>query len=418
MLITVIMSLEPGLPIVDETMSEISVVYVDDYRELCELTAEGLEQANGRLTVETTTEPSIVADRLGEFDCIVADYDMPETDGIELLRRVRTVSEEIPFILYTGKGDEDIASEAISLGVTDYLAKRGGPERFVRLAHRIESIVDARRASAEAAATRTKARTAVEREQRRLRALLEHSSTVTCVLDESGRFRYLSPAIEDVTGFAPQELQGEPAFDYIHDDDRERAERAFSRLLDAPGETHTVEIRVGTRNGGQRHAEFRGTNHLEDPAVEGIVVNARDITERKRIDRRLRRERELIERLFEVTPAPLLLMDGDGRIRRLNDRATEVFDTERSTLQGHAPEESSVSFRGENGETIVDGEDLWEVVSHAKRAVHGAECEVSLPSGDYRLEVSAAPLPETGERFVVVAVETVQPAEAGADGNT
>ena len=138
------MSIEPGLPSADETMSEISVVYVDDYRELCELTAEGLEEANSRLTVETTTEPSVVADRLGEFDCIVADYDMPETDGIELLRRVRTVSEEIPFILYTGKGDEDIASEAISLGVTDYLAKRGGPERFVRLAHRIENIVDAR----------------------------------------------------------------------------------------------------------------------------------------------------------------------------------------------------------------------------------------------------------------------------------
>ncbi|PSQ36750.1 hybrid sensor histidine kinase/response regulator, partial [Halobacteriales archaeon QS_9_70_65] len=95
------MSLEPGLPTVDGTTSEISVVYVDDYRELCELTAEGLEQANSRLTVETTTEPSIVADRLEEFDCIVADYDMPETDGIELLRRVRTVSEEIPFILYT-----------------------------------------------------------------------------------------------------------------------------------------------------------------------------------------------------------------------------------------------------------------------------------------------------------------------------
>ncbi len=391
-------------------------MYVDDYGELCELTAEGLEEASDRLAVETTTEPSVVVDRLGEFDCVVADYDMPETDGIELLRRVRRVSEDLPFILYTGKGDEDVASEAISLGVTDYLAKRGGPERFVRLAHRIESVVDARRASAEAAATRTKARTAVAREQRRLQALLEHSPAVTCVLDGSGRFGYLSPAIEDVTGFTPEELQGELAFDYIHADDRERAEQAFSRLLDAPGETHTVDVRVAARDGSWRHTELRGTNHLEDPAVEGIIINARDVTRRKRIDRRLRRERELIERLFEVTPAPLLLLDGDGRVRRMNDRATEVFDAERSTMQGHLPEESSVSFRAANGTTIADGEDLWEVVSHAKRAVHGAECEVSLPGGDYRLEVSAAPLPETDERLVVAAVEAVRPATS-ADGN-
>jgi PAS domain S-box-containing protein len=402
------MSSESGLPEKEQRREEISVVYVDDYEELCELTAEGLEEASDRLAVETTTEPSAVTDRIEAVDCVVADYAMPDMDGLELLRRVRVRSEELPFILYTGKGDEAVASEAISLGVTDYLAKRGGPERFVRLAHRIENVVDARRAADEAEKTRTKARTAIERERTRLRALLEYSPTVTGVLDGTGRFEFLSPSIEEITGYTPRELRGEVAFEYVHEDDRERAERAFARVLESPRTTLSVEVRFREQSGGWRHVEVRGTNHLENPAVEGVIINARDLTERKRTDERLRRERDLTERVFEVTPSPLLLMDEDGHIRRMNDRAAEVFGMERSALQGHAPSESSVSFRNASGEEIVDAENLWEVVSHANRTVHDAECEVSLPSGDYELEVSAAPLPEVDEGFVVVAVETAE----------
>jgi PAS domain S-box-containing protein len=412
------MSMKPSPPETGTRPESISVIYVDDYEELCELTAEGLDDASDRLEVETTTDPTAVPGRLDEFDCVVADYAMPEMDGLELLRRVRVTTEELPFILYTGKGDENVASDAISLGVTDYLAKTGGPERFVRLAHRVENVVEARRASAQANQARQRARAAIERERGRLRALLEYSPTVTGVLDGSGRFQFLSPSVEDVTGFQPQELRGETAFEYIHEDDRERAERAFERVIQERGRSLSVEIRFREREGGWRHIEVRGTNHLENPDVEGVILNGQDVTGRKRTQGQLRRERTLTQRVFEVAPSPLLLLGEEGRIRRVNDRATEVFDADRATLQGHRPAESSVTFRNDRGEDFAAGEDLWELVSHARRSVQDAECVAALPGGDYRLQVSAAPIEGTDERYVVVAVEDAEPLPSTDDENT
>jgi len=410
--------MKPSPPQTGTRQEAISVVYVDDYQELCELTAEGLEESSDRLEVETTTDPEAVLDRLDEFDCVVADYAMPEMDGLELLRRVRVTTEELPFILYTGKGDENVASEAISLGVTDYLAKTGGPERFVRLAHRVENVVEARRASDQAKQARQRARGAIERERGRLHALLEYSATITGILDASGRFQFLSPSIEDVTGFSPEQLRNETAFEYIHEEDRERAEQAFTQVLQEPGRTLTVELRFRQRDGGWRHVEVRGTNHLENPDVEGVIVNARDVTDRKRTEGQLRRERTLTQRVFEVAPNPLLLLDGEGRIRRVNDRATDVFEADRSTLQGHRPAESSVTFRNERGDDVAAGEDLWAVVSHARRSIQDAECVAALPSGDYRLQVSAAPISGTDNRYVVVAVEDAKPLASSGDNNT
>jgi PAS domain S-box-containing protein len=412
------MSMKPTPPETGPRQETISVAYVDDYQELCELTAEGLEESSDRLEVETTTDPESVLDRLEEFDCVVADYAMPEMDGLELLRRIRVTTEELPFILYTGKGDENVASEAISLGVTDYLAKTGGPEQFVRLAHRVENVVEARRASAQADQARQRARAAIERERGRLHALLEYSPTVTGVIDESGQFRFLSPSIEDVTGFSPEQLRDETAFEYIHPDDRERAERAFMQVIQEPGRTLTVELRFRRRDGGWRHVEVRGTNHLENPDVEGVIVNARDVTDRKRTEGQLRRERTLTQRVFEVAPNPLLLLDDTGRITRVNDRTTDVFESGRSTLQGHRLAESSVTFRNESGGEVAAGEDLWAVVSHARGSIQDAECVAALPSGDYRLQVSAAPISGVDDRYVVVAVEDAKPLASSGDTKT
>lgn len=75
------------------------------------------------------------------FDCIVSDYRMPGMDGLELLDAVRDAGRELPFILLTGGGNEQIASEAITAGVTDYLTKGDGEEQFAMLANRIDNAV-------------------------------------------------------------------------------------------------------------------------------------------------------------------------------------------------------------------------------------------------------------------------------------
>ncbi|MFC6772456.1 response regulator, partial [Halorubrum pallidum] len=100
--------------------------------------------------VETVTraDPADALAVVGEerVDCVVSDYNMPGIDGLELLEAVRSVEPGIPFVLFTGRGSEEIASEAVSAGVTDYLQKGIGRDRYEMLANSVENALDRRRA--------------------------------------------------------------------------------------------------------------------------------------------------------------------------------------------------------------------------------------------------------------------------------
>ncbi|MFB6219086.1 MAG: PAS domain-containing protein [Halobacteriaceae archaeon] len=129
----------------------IHVLHVDDEPDFGDLVATFLEREDDRFEVETVTSASDGLARLGEtsFDCIVSDYDMPRQNGIEFLEAVREDHPTIPFILFTGKGSEEIASEAISAGVSDYLQKGSGTERYSLLANRIDNLVAQYRAESQ-----------------------------------------------------------------------------------------------------------------------------------------------------------------------------------------------------------------------------------------------------------------------------
>lgn len=122
----------------------IRVLHADDESSFVEMAATFLEREDDRFVVETVASASEGVERLDEtiFDCVVSDYEMPGRNGIEFLRVVREKYPELPFILYTGKGSETVASEAISAGVTEYLQKQSGTEQYELLAHRINNAVD------------------------------------------------------------------------------------------------------------------------------------------------------------------------------------------------------------------------------------------------------------------------------------
>ena len=110
----------------------IRVLHVDDEPNFADTAAAFLERENDRFTIETAHSANDGLDRLTttDFDCIVSDYDIPDQNGIELLETVRTEYPDLPFILFTGKGSEEVASDAISAGVTDYLQKESGTDQY------------------------------------------------------------------------------------------------------------------------------------------------------------------------------------------------------------------------------------------------------------------------------------------------
>lgn len=128
--------------IVDDP-DKIRVLLVDDDQDFVTLASTLLETENERIQTVTQTDPQDAIRRLdfAEIDCIVSDYRMPNIDGIEFLEAVRSEFPDLPFIMFTGNGGEDIAQRAITAGVNDYIVKDGSPEQYSLSANRIENLV-------------------------------------------------------------------------------------------------------------------------------------------------------------------------------------------------------------------------------------------------------------------------------------
>ena len=136
-----------------EQERDVRVLHVDDDGDLAAIASDYLERESDRLSVTTATDPERALERVRSepFDCVVSDYQMPEMSGFQLLEAVRAENPDLPFILFTGKGSEEVASEAVSAGVTDYLQKETGTEQYAVLANRVENAVAAARAEERAA---------------------------------------------------------------------------------------------------------------------------------------------------------------------------------------------------------------------------------------------------------------------------
>ncbi|WP_306055211.1 bacterio-opsin activator domain-containing protein [Natronococcus wangiae] len=132
-------------------VESITVLVVDNEPGYAELVGAMLERERESIVAVAATD---AAEALGirakrDVDCIVSDYEMPEMTGFELLERVREREPKLPFVLFTGRGSEELASEAIAAGVTQYLQKGNGTEQYALLANQITNAVSQYRAETE-----------------------------------------------------------------------------------------------------------------------------------------------------------------------------------------------------------------------------------------------------------------------------
>jgi len=127
----------------------------------------------------------------------------------------------------------------------------------------------------------------VRSREERFRALVQDSSDVVSIIDRAGRTRYVSPAIEHLTGLRPDEFMAAEYQRWLHTDDHADAAQVFEQSLADPGGEHRVELRLWHANGDLRWMEVTLRNLLDNPAVDGLVATYRDVTERRAIQERL-----------------------------------------------------------------------------------------------------------------------------------
>ncbi|CAN5856918.1 N/A [soil metagenome] len=131
------------------------------------------------------------------------------------------------------------------------------------------------------------AETAVRQNEARFRSLVQHSSDVIIVTRRDGKMRFVSPSANRVFGYDPSEMVGRPIATLLHPDDRDRATTLFEHAARSPGVTGPVEWRFRQPDGSWLSTEILATNLTADPTVRGIVLNTRDVSERKRLEEQL-----------------------------------------------------------------------------------------------------------------------------------
>ena len=249
----------------------IRVFHVDDEPDFAEMTAVYLKREDDRFEVETETSVSEGVARLtdGTFDCVVSDYDMPDQNGIEFLKSVREECPDLPFILYTGKGSEAVASDAISAGVTDYLQKESGVSQYAVLANRIINAVANHRAQAELA----------DREQR-LNLFFEQSPLGVIEWDERFNCVRVNDAAEEILKYSPEDLVGHSWQKIVPESDKQTVETVVSDLLENRGGYRSLNENV--RKDGERIV-CEWHNHVvtsDEGDVVAIFSQFKNVTER------------------------------------------------------------------------------------------------------------------------------------------
>ena len=178
---------------------------------------------------------------------------------------------------------------------------------------------------------RKQAEEALRRKEEYFRSLIENSLDSIVIVDGKGTVRYTSPSHQRLLGYEPEERIGGSLLEHIHPDDAQRVADAFAQLLRDPGGTLCVETRARRKDGSWRVIEAIGTNLLDHPAVEGVVVNLRDITEHKEVNEALR-ESEVRYRLLAANVSDLIT------VTDLNLRPTYVSPSV-TRLVGYSVEE-------------------------------------------------------------------------------
>ena len=153
--------------------------------------------------------------------------------------------------------------------------------------------------------------------------LVNYSSDILVLIDKNGEQKFISPSAEKITGYTVGELQ-RPFAEIIHPEDLHQVERGFEELLNNPEAVVTVNYRHKHKDGGYRYFETVGRNFLDNPLVQGIVANVRDITERKGVEEELRKSEDRFRYLSDAS-MEAIFFTREGFCLEANQVAVEMF---------------------------------------------------------------------------------------------
>ncbi len=305
-------------------VDRIRVLYIDDEPDLLEIGKMFLEES-GDCAVATIDSANAALNLISKerFDAIISDYQMPGMDGIHLLIEVRKTFGDVPFILFTGKGREEVVIQAINSGVDFYIQKGGDPvAQFAELGHKIKQAV-----------FRKKADDALKRSEEKYRTVFENTGTATVVLEESGIISLANNGFVHLSGFPKEEIEGKKswiAFVVPEDLERMLVQHRLRRQNKGSALTN-YEFRFVTKSGDIR------TIYLSIDVIPGTsnsLASLLDITDWKLAEEALSNSEGHLYTLVQTIPDLIWLKDKNGVYLSCNTMFERFFGAREAEIVG------------------------------------------------------------------------------------
>ena len=248
-----------------------------------------------------------------EYDLLVTDYDMPDFDGLDVLKAVKKIKPNLPVILETGQGNEEVAREAFILGASDYFVKDyfgfAHKEKFI---NSVNMAVEIKRATEERLKT-----------ERKFRLLYERAAEGIFICSYN-RIILSNPAFQKITGYNEEQLTSVDFGSLIHPDDKEMVLNRQKNRLESMDVTNDYDFRIITSENRVKWLKLNAS--LIDWDNEKVTLNfVSDITGRKSMEESLREERDRSRQYLDIAGVMFVALDLKGNVTLINKKGCEIL---------------------------------------------------------------------------------------------
>ncbi|MHA1984165.1 MAG: response regulator [Candidatus Hodarchaeales archaeon] len=305
----------------------ISILHLDDESDILTISEKFLkrfsEESGYKIAYYGITNPDNFFSTINQasFDIAIVDYEMPRTTGLEILHKLRNeYKSDLPLIIFTGRGREEVAINALNLGANYYIRKGLDFEsQYRELFHSIETVVKQKRTEI-----------AFHENEKKYRGLVENLPIIVLIMDKTGIINYANHVTDP---YRLEEVLGTPFCDYVIKEDVKRAKELFYHSIDnkiiTRGEFNTKIDNV---------IEVRYIPIIEEENITEIMAITDVITKRKEIEKSLRTSEEKFRSLFEQTPIAQAERDY-SEVKIYLTRIKENLDTDLENYLKNNPEE-------------------------------------------------------------------------------
>ena len=307
----------------------ISILHVDDDAAFLSMAKQCLEmQADIEVESVQSVQEALEILKTKKFDVIVSDYQMNGKDGLEFLNEIKATGITTPFILFSGKGRDEVAVKALNSGAFRYIDKRGALDAtYAELASCILQ-----------AAQYTRAQSMLKESEKRFRAIFDSSIDAILVLNDGGEIVYSNKSAKDMLDYAKDQITKalnkhfNRQFTSTYE---QNMHEGFKQLSDGNLSMtgKTVELALKNISGKTTIVELSFSAFIENGQWFGVSI-VRDVSDRKRQEQLLEESQQTLKALFAFNPEAIVFMDKNFRVTDINRSFTELFGFTLENIKG------------------------------------------------------------------------------------